>query len=146
MHALANLQLPSCKVALSLYGNVESHVLVKIKDFNRSPEERALDARCYSLASGTLDDNRQDLPKVPTKDNTKATKGLFRVVKDVSESAIHCLHIVTMLHSGLIPNEQVSNKNQHCQLRAFRDNEDRRLMARHRDLQAGIGSTTTWKK
>jgi len=146
MHALANLQLPSCKVALSLYGNVESHVLVKMKDFNRSPKERALDARCYSLASGTLDDNRQDLPKVPTKDNTKTTKRLFRVVKDVSESAIHCLHIVTMLHKGLIPNDQVSHMNQLCQLRGFRDTTDRRFMARDGDLKAGMGSATTLEK
>ena len=117
-----------------------------MKDFNGSPEERVLDARCYSLASGTLDDNRQDLPKVPTKDNTKTTKRLFRVVKDVSESVIHCLHVMVMLHRGLIPNDQVSHTNQLCQLRGFRDTADRRLMARNGDLEAGMGSATTWKK
>jgi len=58
MHALANLQLPSCKVALSLYGGVKSHVLVKVKDFDGRPEEGALNARTHSLASGPLNDNR----------------------------------------------------------------------------------------
>jgi len=58
MHALANLQLPSCKVSLSLYDGVESHVLIKVKDFNGSPEKRVLNARTHSLASGTLDNDR----------------------------------------------------------------------------------------
>src|SRR6267142_5804105 len=58
MYALANLQLPSCKVSLSLYDGVELHVLIKVKDFNGSPEKRALNARTHSLASGTLDNDR----------------------------------------------------------------------------------------
>jgi len=146
VHALTNLKLPSCKVPLGLYNSVESHVLVKMKDIDGSPKEGALDAGCYSLASRTLDDNWQDLSKVPTKDDSQATKRLYRVIEDVSESTIHCLHIMAMLHWGLIPDDHVSHSDQLCQLRGFRDITDRRLMARDGDLKAGMGSATTLKK
>jgi hypothetical protein len=87
---------------------------MKMEDFDRMPEGRALDARSYSLASGTLDNDRQDLPKVTTKNNSKATKRLFRVVENISESAVNCLHVMAMLHRGLIPDDHVSHANQLC--------------------------------
>ena len=62
-----------------------------------------------------MDNNRKGLLKVPTKDNSNATKRLVGVTY-VSERVVHCLYNMPMLHWGLIPDNQVCGVNQVCQI------------------------------
>ena len=50
MLALAHLQLPPCKVCLSLNVGVETHILVEMKDSNVIPENRVLYTGTYNLS------------------------------------------------------------------------------------------------
>jgi hypothetical protein len=118
--AMAHFQLPLCKVGLFFNVGVKVHILMKVKNCNMPPEDRPLHTGSYNLSLGTLEDDQQDLLKVPTKDNSKTTKGLVRVAQ-IFKEAINCLHDVTMLHGCLIPYDQVSLMNQISQLGVFRD-------------------------
>ena len=64
----------------------------------------------HNLSLGTLDNDRENLLKVTTKDAGKSTKRLFRVPQ-VSKSAIDCLHDMLMPHRSLIPNNQFGSIN-----------------------------------
>jgi len=72
------------------------------------------------LRSGTLENDRQDLLKVTTKDNGKTTKGLVRIVQ-IFERVVNSLHDVMMQHGCFIPNDQVSLTDQRSQRGVFGD-------------------------
>jgi hypothetical protein len=77
--AMAHFQLPLCKVGLFFNVGVKVHILMKVKNCDMPPEDGPLHTGSYNLSPGTLEDDRQDLLKVSTKDNSKTTKGLVRV-------------------------------------------------------------------
>ena len=89
----------------------------------------------HNLSSGTLENDWQDLLKVPPKDNGKATKGPIRVVQ-ISKRVINSLHNVMMLHGCFIPNDQVSMRDQSSQGGIFGDGAKGELIAGDRDLKA----------
>src|ERR1700733_4064672 len=117
---MANLQLPPCKVGLFFKESVKTHVLMKLKNRDVPPQNRPPHTGSHNLCSGTLENDRQDLLKVATKNNGKTTKGLLRVAQ-IPKGAISCLHDVTMLHGCLIPNDQVSLTDQSSQVGVFGD-------------------------
>ena len=135
MFTMANLQLPPCKVGLSFNLGVETHVLMKLKNSDVSPQTGTLHAGTNNLSPGTLENDRQDLLKVTTKNDSKATKRLVRVPQ-VPKRAIHSLHDVAVLHGGLIPYDQVSVTDQGSKLGVLGDVAECGLMARDRDLEA----------
>jgi len=73
MHALADIQLPPCKVSLWLDVGVEAHILMEVKDSNRVPEDRALYVGTHNLSPQSSDNNRKGLLEVATKDDCMAT-------------------------------------------------------------------------
>src|ERR1700733_3144910 len=81
MLAMVDLELPLCKVGLSFNIGVETHILMKVKNCDLSPQNRSLHAGAYNLSSRTLKDNWQDLLEVSTKDNSNTTKRLVRVAQ-----------------------------------------------------------------
>jgi hypothetical protein len=93
---------------------------MKAKNYDMAPKVRPLHTGTHNLSPGTLEDDWQNLLKVPTKDNSETTKG-SEIVAQIPERAIHCLHDVFMLHGCLIPNDQVSTTNQISQLGGFGD-------------------------
>src|SRR5713101_1934155 len=116
----ANLQLPPCKVGLFFKISVKTHVLTKVKNCDLPPKDGFFYAGPYNLRSGTLENDRQDLLKVTTKDNGKTTKGLVRIAQ-IFERAVNSLHDVTMQHGCFIPNDQVSLTDQSSQRGVFGD-------------------------
>src|SRR5882757_1214068 len=120
---MPHFQLPPCKVGLFFNLGVETHVLIKLKNCDLSPQNGLLHTGSYNLSSRTLENDWQDLLKVSTKDNSKTTKGLVRVAQ-ILKGTMHCLHNVTMLHGCLIPYDQVSLTDQSSQLGVFRDVAD----------------------
>src|SRR6266849_2445034 len=75
MLAMANLKLPLCNI------DNETHVLMKVKNCNVSPQKGSLHAGTDNLILTTLKDNWQDLLEVPTKDNGNTTKRPVRVAQ-----------------------------------------------------------------
>jgi hypothetical protein len=94
---MAHLKLPPCKVGLSFNMGILLHVLMKPKNCDEPPQHRSLQTGTHNLSSETLENDRQDLLKIPTKNNDKTTKGLIRVTQ-ISKSAIHYLYNVLMLN------------------------------------------------
>jgi len=99
----------------------------------------------YNLCSRTLKNNWQDLLKVFTKDNSKATKGPVRVAQ-IPKGAINCLHNMSVLHGCLIPNDQVSLIDQSSQLGVYVDGAKGGLKTGNRDLKPEMCSATTLEK
>jgi len=116
----ANLQLPPCKVGLFFKISVKTHVLTKVKNCDLPPKDGFFYAGPYNLRSRTLENDRQDLLKVTTKDNGKTIKGLVRIAQ-IFERAVNSLHDVTMQHGCFIPNDQVSLTDQSSQRGVFGD-------------------------
>jgi hypothetical protein len=114
---------------------VEAHILTKVKNSKVPPEDGTLQAGSHNLSPGTLEHDWQYLLKVTTKDNRKATKGSVRVTQ-IPKGAINCLHVVTMHHGCLIPNDQVSVTDQSSEVGVFGDGAEGGLMNRNRDLEA----------
>src|SRR5712691_1420972 len=66
--ATVNLQLPPCKVGLFFKIGVKTHVLMKVKDCDLPSKDGISYNSLHNLSSGTLENDRQDLLKVATKD------------------------------------------------------------------------------
>jgi hypothetical protein len=79
------------------------HILAKVKNCKEVSKEISLHAGFDNLSPGTLNDNRKDLLKVPTKNNKKTTKWLVKVPQ-VFEGAIDSLYDMLVLHGCLISN------------------------------------------
>src|SRR5258708_12263701 len=67
MLAMADLKLPLCKVGLSFNIGIETHVLMKVKNWDLSPQKGSLHAGTDNLILTPLKDNSQDLFEVPTQ-------------------------------------------------------------------------------
>src|ERR1700724_210128 len=124
---MTNIQPPLSKGMFFVQTDIEAHVLCEMQNLDRRPQSGALHAGIHNIWAGSLDDDRKDLLKVATKDNTKAAKGSIGVA-NVPEGAVDSLMKVTMLHGCLIPNDQISIANEISDIRGLGNSTGGRLM------------------
>jgi hypothetical protein len=106
LRASTHLQQPQRK-GMTVRSGVKTHVLSEVEDGGGLPEMRAGDGSTDDLLSGSLGNNREDLAKVTTKDNSDASKRTVRL-QEVLEGAIKSLNGMTMLHGSFIPDDDGS--------------------------------------
>jgi hypothetical protein len=145
MTTLFNLQLPLCKVALLRVVGVQLHVDFEVEDLDVSPKNGTLQWSTHNLRTCAPLDDWQNLVKVTSKNDTDATEWLIRVV-DITKCSIDWLMQVTVLHKGLIPNDQVCYLKEFTKLWPSRDWTGGRLIDLNRDVETGMGSAATFKQ
>src|SRR5690348_2149937 len=103
---MANIQLPLCKLLL-LLSLAKAHIDSKGQDGEDIPENRSLKAGSNNLRPGALNDNRQCLLEVSSKDHSESTKRPMTMT-DILQGPISCFKDMTMLHGHFIPDDHIS--------------------------------------
>jgi hypothetical protein len=145
MTTLSDLQLPLCKVTLLRIVGVQLHVDFEMEDLDVPPKNGTLQWSTHNLRTCAPLDDWQNLVKVTSKNNTDATEWLIRVA-DIAKCSIDWLVQVTVLHKGLIPNDQVCYLEEITKLWPSRDWTGGRLIDLDRNVETGMGSAATFKQ
>ena len=82
---MSNIQLPVRKLAFLLMSSIEAHILFEFEHLDVGPNSGALHTCSNNICTATLDDNRENLLEVTSKNNSKTAKWFVWLASYVCE-------------------------------------------------------------